>query len=91
MLLGIAEMLVFMMSGAIPVERLPVIFRWVSLILPLSHSVKSIRYTLSGFYAKAWIESSWEALIGLVYLVLAYFTLRVLEFVARKHGGVDVY
>ncbi|WP_327147047.1 MULTISPECIES: ABC transporter permease [unclassified Thermotoga] len=54
MLLGIAEMLVFMMSGAnFPVERLPVIFRWVSLILPLSHSVKSIRYTLSGFYAKA--------------------------------------
>ena len=92
MLLGAAEMLVFILSGAsFPVERLPVFFRWLSRLLPLSHSVESIRYALQGLKTNAWISSAWEATVCLAYLAAAYFALRILEFVARKHGSIDIF
>jgi len=92
MLLSVAESMIFLLSGVyFPVEKLPPLLRYVSYILPLTHSVKGIKQVFSGNTSKMLFSIGMEVFLILVYLLLSFVTLKILETKARSSGEIEFY
>ncbi len=70
------------------VDLLPASIKWISDILPLTHSIKAIRTIYNMEVQPLYPLLMEEMMIGFVYLVFAGIMITLMEKVARKRGSL---
>ena len=70
------------------VDLLPASIKWISDILPLTHSIKAIRTIYNMEVQPLYPLLIEEMMIGFVYLVFAGIMITLMEKVARKRGSL---
>lgn len=91
--LNLASMMCLALSGAnFPISNLPIIFQKVAYLIPITRSVQAARLIV----AKADIQLIYslifqEFIVGIIYIVVGYWILKIVEIVARKAATFDAY
>lgn len=93
LLLNISSMLLLTLSGAnFPIEKLPIFLQKISYLLPLSRTIKVARFLVNkvdiSICSRLLVE---EVVIGIIYIVLGYSLLRIMEKLAIKKATMDIY
>lgn len=93
LLLNCAAWVLLVFTGVnFPVEQLPVPFRALSLVLPLTRSLKAIRMAYAGGTAAEVAPLlGGEALLAVVYVLAGFVLFRWVERRARVDGTLDLY
>ena len=88
-------MLLMSLSGVnFPIEKLPPFLKGISNILPLTNALKAVKLiintnTISYEIVKIYILK--ELLLGVVYCIIAYLTLKFMEKMAKNRATLDIY
>lgn len=93
LLLNVSSMLLLSLSGAnFPITRLPIFLQKISAILPLSRTIEVARRLVNevdiSMCSRLLVE---EVVIGLIYMVLGFSFLKIMEKIAIKKATIDIY
>lgn len=95
LLLNLSCMMLMALSGVnFPVEKLPFILQKISSILPLTNSLKACRLLVSSKAIPYSIVNSLilkELLIGILYCIVAYSTLKFMEKLSKQKATIDLF
>ena len=88
--LNIAYSFIMIFSGAnYPLSVIPPVLRWISYILPMSRGIQSARNILADqFSPRLMIE---ELIVGICYLLIGVFMLKITQHLAKKLGTLELY
>lgn len=90
---NLASMGLLALSGAnFPIEKFPVFLQNFCYILPMTRGIKASKMIVSGagFDSVSYLIIG-EFLVGIIYTVLGYILMRVMERQARKRGSIDIF
>lgn len=93
LILNLVSLLFLVFTGAnYPIERLPIAARMISNLLPLTRSIQLGSRLLNGeTFSSQIMLFVGELSIGLVYLMIGFFLMRVLERVSIEQGTLDMF
>lgn len=95
LLLNLSSMTLMSLSGVnFPVEKLPYILGKLSSVMPLTHALKACRLLLATGITELstiYILVLKEFGLGVVYCVIAYLFLRLMERLAKTKATLDVF
>jgi ABC-2 type transport system permease protein len=95
LLLNLSSMLLMCLSGVnFPPEKLPQLLQWVGQLLPLTNALKASRLIItSGTLTNSLINSLIikEFALGVIYCIIAYSVLKIMERMSKVKATIDVY
>lgn len=95
LLLNMSCMALMALCGVnFPVEKLPGFLKCISNILPLTNSLKACRLLIKpGFsdYNAIYLLLLKEFCLGIIYCIIAYLTLKIMERLAKCRATIDIY
>lgn len=95
LLLNLSSMLLMSLSGVnFPTEKLPFFLKGISSILPLTNALKASKLLINPAtisYETINIYILEEFGLGVAYCIIAYFTLRIMENIAKNKATLDIY
>lgn len=95
LLLNLSSMMLMALSGVnFPTEELPYYLQYVSNILPLTNSLKACRLLINNGFSNLnaiYFLIFKEVCLGMAYCTMAYFTLRLMEKLAKNRASIDIY
>lgn len=82
----------FILTGAnFPVTQLPLFWRGMSQVLPLTHSIQAASQVTAGKMTGVLGNVLWELGLAVVYFALATVAIRFCERYARKHATLEMF
>lgn len=95
LLLNMSCMALMALSGVnFPVEKLPGFLRCLSNLLPLTNSLNACQLLVNSKtanYNTVYILLLKEFCIGIIYCIIAYLTIRIMEQLAKRRATIDIY
>lgn len=95
LLLNLASMLLMSLSGVnFSTEKLPPLLKTISNILPLTNALKAVKLIINSNTISYKIVNMYifkELLLGVLYCIIAYLTLRFMERMAKNKATLDIY
>ena len=95
LLLNLSCMMLMGLSGVnFPTEKLPFILQKISNVLPLTNSLKACRLLISSKAISYSTVNSLvlkELLLGILYCIIAYLTLRFMERISKQKATIDLF
>ena len=93
LVLNTGSIVLFALSGSnFSIEQLPVFIQKISYLLPLTRSIRAARLIVKGQSGVS-ISSLLlqEVLVGVVYILIGYSALHIMDRISRKRASLDVY
>lgn len=93
MILNIINYILLIFSGAnFPISQLPYVMQGVSKVMPLTRSISAARGVISGIKWDVLQKLIvMEAVVGVIYILLAVFMMKGAEKIAIKKGTLDLF
>jgi ABC-2 type transport system permease protein len=93
LIMNILAMILLAFSGAnFPVEWLPSIVQKLSYCLPITRSIKAANFLMRGQAASSiYSLIGYEFLLGILYILLGYFLMKLTEYLSKKRATLDLY
>ncbi|EJV74121.1 ABC transporter permease [Bacillus cereus] len=87
-----ASLLMILTGAQFPIKYLPYIFQDISRFIPITRGIEASKAVLhgeSGFRVYQLIME--EFILGIIYMILGYISLRVIEKLAREKASLDAF
>lgn len=94
LLLNLSSMLIMALSGInFPVEKLPAWLQGVSSILPLTNALSGVKVLLINGQANNLVYGFIlkEFVLGIIFSIIAYIALKIMERLAKVKASLDIY
>lgn len=95
LLLNLSSMVLMALCGVnFPIEKLPNLLQYLSSILPLTNALKACRLLISPGMLNLnaiYFLIFRELCLGVIYCIIAYFTLSLMERLAKCRASIDIY
>ncbi|MBJ8107563.1 MULTISPECIES: ABC transporter permease [Bacillus cereus group] len=93
LIMNTAVFVLMIFSGAqFPISNLPLLLSKVSYYIPITRGIEASRLIIDGnITVHVFNLLGGEALIGIIYMMLGYFTLRIFEYISKKKATLDIY
>ena len=93
LIMNIVSMVLIAFSGAnFPVDWLPNVIQKFSYCLPLTRSIKAANLLVKGeSFTLIYNLMGQEILLGIIYIILGYFLMKITESIAKKRASLDLY
>lgn len=95
LLLNLGSMLLMCLSGVnFPLEKMPLVLQWIGQIMPLTNALKASRILIvPGLLPLDLINSLIlrEFALGVVYCIIAYAALKLMERMSKIRATIDIY
>jgi len=93
MIMNVGILGLVILSGAnIPLDRFPAPLLLVSRLLPVTRGIEAGRLLYSGASNQEVLSLiGQEFMLGLIYMLIGFWTYKITEYLARKYATLDVY
>ncbi|MDT8716000.1 ABC transporter permease [Clostridium sp. 19966] len=95
LLLNLCSNLLMCLCGInFPTEKLPLILRYISNVLPLTNALKAAKYIIENAaldYSKVNYYIFREFILGTLYCVIAYITIKFMEKLSKVKATIDIF